>query len=87
MRPFQKTHKEALIVLSGILFRYFFVYECFQAFINYFLLHRKDITELNEREAVMKPGKARPASKVAIIMKRLNAAERNLNELAAFYPK
>ncbi|KAJ1411400.1 hypothetical protein B484DRAFT_402649 [Ochromonadaceae sp. CCMP2298] len=45
----------------------------------------QDVTEL-EREAIIKPGKARPESKVRLIERRLAAAETSLKELCAFYP-
>jgi hypothetical protein len=46
----------------------------------------QDVTEL-DRELQVKPGKARSATKVEACLKRLGAAEKALNDLAAFYPK
>jgi hypothetical protein len=44
----------------------------------------QDVTEL-EREAIVK-AKGRPETKVRLIERRLAATERDLKELAAFYP-
>lgn len=46
----------------------------------------QDITELS-REVQTKPGKARADSKVKLIVRRLEATQASLKDLAAFYPR
>jgi len=46
----------------------------------------QDITELS-REVQVKPGKPRADTKVNIVVKRLDAAEKALADLSAFYPR
>jgi len=46
----------------------------------------QDVTEL-ERDTILKPGKDRADTKIAIIAKRLTATQTALQDLLAFYPK
>jgi len=46
----------------------------------------QDITELG-REVQVKPGKPRADTKVKIVVRRLEAAEKALSDLSAFYPR